>query len=321
MFGAAYGAAVCGLYWVLDPFGLSYYDKLLCVPVLNLTVRALDRASAALISNWRMPVWRPEQANRVHMAVWVCLFAVMIATGFLKGPAPDFWRKACAENRPTACERWIEFAHTACVFDSGSACLDLGTALTDGRAAPRDLVKAGKAFAHACDLGLAEGCAGLLGSVEKSGGDFFQSACDGGDGESCFLLGSLYIKGHELIAGRGLDQDAARGVALLDRSCAAGFSRGCFGLGESSRTGIGVGADTARAIVSFDKACSAGMAPGCYSAYTLYAARHDEAAAESRLRRGCVLSVRFAESSPAIVPAGALVKSFEVPGICEAVLN
>ncbi len=52
IFGAAYGAGVFVLYGLLDSLGApTFYDKLLCVPVLNLTVRALDRASIAL-SAW-----------------------------------------------------------------------------------------------------------------------------------------------------------------------------------------------------------------------------------------------------------------------------
>ena len=46
VFGSLYGAAVFGLYWFLGWLGApTFYDKLLCVPPLNLTVRALDRAS------------------------------------------------------------------------------------------------------------------------------------------------------------------------------------------------------------------------------------------------------------------------------------
>ena len=52
IFGAAYGAGVFVLYGWLGSLGApQFYDKLLCVPVLNLTVRALDRASIAL-SAW-----------------------------------------------------------------------------------------------------------------------------------------------------------------------------------------------------------------------------------------------------------------------------
>jgi hypothetical protein len=50
IFGAAYGAGIFALVPVLEGLGAPvFYDKLLCVPILNLTVRALDRAEPALL--------------------------------------------------------------------------------------------------------------------------------------------------------------------------------------------------------------------------------------------------------------------------------
>ena len=49
LFGAMYGGAGVGLYSVLGWMGApTFYDKLLCVPPLNLMVQPLDRAGAAL---------------------------------------------------------------------------------------------------------------------------------------------------------------------------------------------------------------------------------------------------------------------------------
>ena len=46
IFGAAYGAGIFALVPLLEALGAPlFYDKLLCVPILNLTVRALDRLS------------------------------------------------------------------------------------------------------------------------------------------------------------------------------------------------------------------------------------------------------------------------------------
>ena len=85
VFGSMYGAGVFGLYWLLGWLGApTFYDKLLCVPPLNLTVRALDRASVALAAKIRMPRWTPRVENFAYMGVWVCLFGVMFGTGFLE---------------------------------------------------------------------------------------------------------------------------------------------------------------------------------------------------------------------------------------------
>jgi hypothetical protein len=82
VFGAMYGVLVFGLYWFLGWLGVpTFYDKLLCVPPLNLTVRALDRASVALTARLRIPSWTPRNANFAFMGVydWFC------------GPQPS-WR-------------------------------------------------------------------------------------------------------------------------------------------------------------------------------------------------------------------------------------
>src|ERR1700683_4916588 len=229
VFGALYGALVFGLYWLLGVLGApTFYDKLLCVPPLNLTVGALDRASVALAARIRLPAWTPRVANFAYMGVWVCLFTVMSATGFLgssiPGANPEFWREACVQGRPTACQSWIREMNISCFHGSGSACMLSGAALDQGQMLPRDAAAAGKDFAHACELGLPTGCAGLLKLVTESKGSSFESACNHGDSESCFLLGSLYF------AGQGVAKDPAQAFALLGKSCALGWSRGCGGL-------------------------------------------------------------------------------------------
>ena len=314
VFGCMYGAGVFGLYWLLDWLGVpTFYDKLLVVPPLNLTVRALDRASVALTSRFRMPEWTPRRANFAFMGVWVCLFVVMTSTGFLgnnnPGADPEFWRKACVEGQGKACQSWVRTMGILCSHGSGSACLTLGSALNEGRMVPRDAGAAGKNFAHSCELGLPNGCAGVLRVAAENGGSFFQSACDRGDGESCFLLGSLYY------AGEGVPKDPVRAFALLQRSCSSGWWRGCAGLAECYRSGVGTAVDNSRAVEEFDKACRGGVASSCFSASSMYRALKDPAKAEKTLRQGCQIRIGFAESSAAYF-SGALSERVAVPAIC-----
>jgi TPR repeat protein len=317
VFGAMYGAAVFGLYWLLGWLGVpTFYDKLLCVPPLNLTVRALDRWSVALAARFRMPTWKPKLANYAHMAIWICLFAVMMKTGFLGYTHPganlEFWRNACAEGRKAACKSWVRLVNISCYHGSGTACMLLGTASNEGRMIPRDPAEAGKDFAHACELGVSNGCANLVSMVQESRGDFFQAACDRGDGESCFLLGSLYY------AGSGLPRDVSRAFALFQRSCSTGWWRGCGGLGECYRAGSGTPVDNALAIENFDKACRNGIAPSCFSAASMYRALSNEAEAQTRLRQGCEISTGFAESSAAYSQMVSVAKAATVPPICSS---
>jgi len=317
VFGAMYGAAVFGLYWFLGLIGVpTFYDKLLCVPPLNLTVRALDRASVALESRFHLPQWAPKRANFAHIGVWACLFAAMFTTGFLgsyhPGTNPEFWRSACLQGRPTSCETWVRLMNISCFHGGASACMTLGVAENDGRMIPRDPVQAGKLFAHACELKLSSGCSGILQVVSESNGAFFQNACDRGDGESCFLLGSLYF------AGQGVPKDPARAFALLQQSCSDGWMRGCSGLAECYRAGAGTAVDSVRAIAEFDRACKGGVASSCFSAYAMYRGMNDSAAAENRLRQGCEIHMSFAESSAAYFERGSPPK-VAVPAICSSI--
>jgi len=317
VFGAGYGVLVFGLYWFLGLFGApTFYDKLLCVPPLNLTVRALDRASAKLEEWFRMPVWNPKLANYAYMAVWIGLFAVMWSTGFLRGQHPGadeaFWRKACSEGRESACGTWVRLMNIRCYHGSGTSCLVLGVASNENQLIPRDQVQAGKSLAHACELGLSNGCARLLKLVDETQGSFFQSACDTGDGESCFLLGSLYY------AGRGVPKDGSHAFALFERSCSSGWPRGCSGLGECYRAGVGTAEDNARALELFDQACRGDVASSCFSASGMYREFDNEAVARKRLRQGCQISAGFVESSAAYAQAGTAAKAASLPAVCSA---
>jgi hypothetical protein len=318
VFGAGYGAGVFGLYWLLGWLGApTFYDKLLCVPPLNLTVRALDRWSVALAARFEklhIPAWTPRRANLAHMAVWICLFAIMLGTGFLgghqPGADPEFWRKACVQGNGAACESWVRQMKIGCYHGFGAACMALGNALNDGRMLPANPSEAARNFAHGCEFGMSSGCASVFRMVAGSQGDVFQSACNRGDSESCFLLGSLYY------AGQGVARDPARAFHLFQQSCAADWSRGCSGLAECYRSGQGVAADAALALENYNKACRAGIAPSCFSAASMYRAQDKEHEAETKLHEGCEISTGNAESSAAYSEIGSQPKSATVPTIC-----
>jgi hypothetical protein len=79
-----YGTAVFTLYAVLGWLGMpTFYDKLLCVPPMNLTARWLDRASSAIEERLgdRFAGWDARRLNYAHMAVWIALFAGMTSGG------------------------------------------------------------------------------------------------------------------------------------------------------------------------------------------------------------------------------------------------
>src|ERR1019366_1722794 len=198
IFGAAYGVSVFGLYALLDNQGApQFYDKLLCVPALNLTVRALDRASIAL-SAWlarqrwvtegklrplqALAAWTPQRANFGFMGIWVALFGFMIFTGFLGGKHPGsdpaFWAKACGEGRTKACRVEAQTLDVQCQHNSATGCFTLGTLLSDGKGLPRDPIGAGRSFKQACDIGFENACVSLVNMVKTDGDNVLMQPCN-----------------------------------------------------------------------------------------------------------------------------------------------
>lgn len=316
IFGAAYGGAVFGLYTVLAWAGApTFYDKLLCVPPLNLTVRWLDRVSLRA-EQWirALPQWSPRKANYAHMGVWVALFLVMAGTGFVgarhPGSEAEFWRGACAEGRRNGCETWVHTLDVSCAHGSGRACMTLGGIRAEGQVAPRDLGEAGKDFARACDLAVPGSCARLVSLLRENGEGALRPACDRGDGESCFVLASLYY------GGGGVPKDYGRAAMLFRQSCSDGWARGCGGTGECYRAGRGVDSDAATAARYFEQACRGGVAASCYAAAEIYRARGDEALARDRLERACAVSTRAAIAGRAYFAASMTETPSAPPPFC-----
>jgi hypothetical protein len=117
VFGACYGLGYVVMFELLGAIGApELYAKLYPVPILNCTVRALDRQArgggwfgrvAQRWENARLPV----STNHVHMAAWSAVFAVLVGTGYLPAPWHDephpgsgiaFWKQAVAERRHDA---------------------------------------------------------------------------------------------------------------------------------------------------------------------------------------------------------------------------
>ncbi|MDQ1468588.1 MAG: hypothetical protein QOJ99_68 [Bryobacterales bacterium] len=326
IFGTLYGSLVFAAYAVLSWFGQpTFYDKLLCVPALNLTAQALDRASVAALSHlrWpnvgplaRLPSWSPRRLNFVHMAVWIALFSMMWTTGFVgarhPGSDPQFWLQACREGRRNACRTWIHTASIMCQYDSATACFQLGTELNEGRIVARDPYRAGKVLGRACDMGNPMGCLSLISLVQRDGPGPFEQACTRKDGESCFILASLYH------AGQGVPKNETHAADLYRQACQDQWWRGCGRLAESYRRGQGVPLDLAKAIENFDKACTAGQAASCVTASEMYGAMNDRASAEDRLRQACEFGTRYAASKSAYFMADTSPQSAAAEAYCAA---
>jgi hypothetical protein len=171
VFGVMYGLGVFGLYSLLGAIGApTFYDKLLCVPLLNLLVPSIDRAVHAI---GRRPVLTRlgldgplGQANLAHMAVWIVFFATMTALGRTDGRHTGdmlpFWEQACSDNRRTACARLVQIETSYCTDNAGWACNELGRHYVEGKLVSPDAERALTYFSRACEARFQAGCVNLL---------------------------------------------------------------------------------------------------------------------------------------------------------------
>ena len=170
LFGVLYGLGVFGLYALLGAIGApTFYDKLLCVPLLNLSVQWID-ALARSIGNMpairRWGEWASMRANTAHMAIWIVFFGAMMALGSTdgmhRGDTLPFWQQACAEGRRNACHRLLQIESSYCGDNSAWACNELGRHYRAGTLVASDDELAWRSFSQACELRYLPGCFNLL---------------------------------------------------------------------------------------------------------------------------------------------------------------
>jgi len=177
VFGILYGGGVFGLYSLLGFFGQpTFYDKLMCVPLLNLSVPWIDRAVQAL---GQRPVLRRlgldpplGRLNLAHMAVWIAFFVAMTMLGKTDGRHTGdmlpFWMAACRAERPNACARLIQLETTYCNDNSGWACNEAGLHYVAGKIVTADRERAQGYFARACEARFQAACLNALDPVREA---------------------------------------------------------------------------------------------------------------------------------------------------------
>jgi hypothetical protein len=171
VFGGLYGVGVFGLYALLGVVGApTFYDKLLCIPLLNVSVQRLDRLvqsvqDRSFVVRWGLdrPSW---SGNLAHMAAWTAFFATMTAVGSTdgmhRGDSLPFWQRACEDGRRHACARLLQIEASYCTDNSGWACNELGRHYVDGTITTADTELALSYFSRACEARFQAGCVNLL---------------------------------------------------------------------------------------------------------------------------------------------------------------
>ena len=168
-FGILYAVGVAAFFFLLEGFDLpAFYEKLLPVPLMNLTVRRIDAWAA---SGWlsRLDPARigaaltPARRNVAYTGAWVGVFALFSSTTILGDDHPGqylpFWSAACDDGNDRACEIQAFMAYNYCNRGSGWGCNEYGIYLAD-RGFQSD---ARAIFLRSCEAGFEAGCENGLG--------------------------------------------------------------------------------------------------------------------------------------------------------------
>jgi hypothetical protein len=197
----------------------TVYDKLLQVPILNLSVRLIDRVARSKMLRRLDPAvlgrsLTPPRRNLAYMSIWAAVFAVMSATHGVgdhhPGQSLQFWQQACQNNRPFACGYLTSVESTFCRSGSGWACNELGIVQAG---VWRDRAKTVAAFKVGCDRGFHAACLNAIGKA---------------DGDDTFAKGPPTLADYPIILreSKGPITDL-RPSALYARACTSGWSDAC----------------------------------------------------------------------------------------------
>ena len=167
LFGGMYGVGTAAFYLLLGALSIpTFYDKLLPVPLMNLTVRGIDRLMRArtLVAPASVNLRR---RNLAWTSLWACVFVALSAGRGVGDRHPaqalPFWLEACRAGSDRACEYRLAMTRIYCENGSGWACNEVGILRLEGGQA------AGPAFARGCDLGFTPACSNVAGASTGSG--------------------------------------------------------------------------------------------------------------------------------------------------------
>jgi hypothetical protein len=169
IYGALYGLSAVGLYQLLGSAGMpTFYDKLLQVPLLNLSSKWIDRIAGQSFTLVRSLT--PRQRNLAYMSIWAVIFTGMSATQGVGDSHPGqwlpFWRHACEDGRAYACPYLADLETSFCDRGSGWACNEAGLLHIALSRSGEDLRRSDPAGAaeplrRGCELGFSAACRNL----------------------------------------------------------------------------------------------------------------------------------------------------------------
>ncbi len=215
--------------------------------------------------------------------------------GHLRACGPFGVMHAEGRGVPVNLTKAYELFASACKARSPGGCVYEGRALLNGAGVKQDRALGLKQMQTGCELGEGEGCY-LLGTVYDYGelgvevdfakaATWYQKAIDAKVVTGFFGLGTLYLEG------RGVEVNYELALELLDRGCRNGEVRSCNNLASMHLKGLGTEKAPSKAIELYERACKAKEPVGCQNFALLLAAGKgrpgDKKAAQKYFRFAC----------------------------------
>ena len=235
IYGALYGLSTVVLYELLGMAGMpTFYDKLLQVPLLNLSIKAIDRFARL---RWLRAIdpaalgraLAPRRRNLAYVSVWTLVFAGMSAAQGVGDSHPGqwlpFWRQACQDGHAYACPYLADLELGFCNQGSGWACneaglMDIALSRSGEDLRRLDPARASGQFQSGCQLGFQAACRNLILLTR---------------GDARFSNGPPTLRDYPIIlqGGKGAIRDR-RPEALYALACKEGWPNTCAVTGGAS---------------------------------------------------------------------------------------
>ena len=292
IFGVMYGLGNILLYELLGRAGVpTFYDKLLPVPIMNLSIKVIDRVAT---SSWLKRFdpaklgasLAPRRRNLAYMAIWTGVFVVMSVTNGVGDEHPGhkvpFWQKACQSGAPGGCEKLGVILTTYCDDGSGWACNELGVLQWHRRIEPGAAAAAN--FMRACSAGFEPACQNVLlaprgvrptqtapqlkdypvvlrtgkGAIPQTTPlEIYEEACRQDWMIGCQSLAALHLRGE------GTPKDPVKAAAAFEKACNGGLGSACSNLGYMHYQGDGIPVDREKGVALLKRSCELGFQAGC----------------------------------------------------------
>lgn len=216
---------------------VAFLDKLLQVPLMNLTVKYFDKVGRKLDGKYTHFNLKGFPLRAAHGGIWLVAYIAVRGTMVHNaGAHPDFWLKHCEDviekrgDVAYACENYEWTLSVPCEKGIGEACHNIGVMYEHGEGHIKaDAAIAANYYDRACKLGLQNSCSALGGLFMRSerpdlqvkARALFKAACEAKDAEACKRWAVSAAQG---LGGPAAPEEVERAHKL---ACEAGDTEAC----------------------------------------------------------------------------------------------